>query len=159
MKAILFVSFGLIAVSAQGQVTFTKDVAPILQEHCQVCHRPDTFAPMSLLTWEETRPWAKSIRQKVAAREMPPWYVDKSVGVRHFKNDASLSDQEIATIVKWVDAGSPKGDPKDMPKPASSLTRTSGTWARPISSLLCRRTRLCRRRGRTGGSTFWPTRA
>ncbi|HTA47341.1 MAG TPA: hypothetical protein VK789_33085 [Bryobacteraceae bacterium] len=117
MKAILFVSFGLIAVSAQGQVTFTKDVAPILQEHCQVCHRPDTFAPMSLLTWEETRPWAKSIRQKVAAREMPPWYVDKSVGVRHFKNDASLSDQEIATIVKWVDAGSPKGDPKDMPKP------------------------------------------
>src|SRR6516165_11241021 len=78
--------------SAQGQVTFTKDVAPILQEHCQVCHRPNTFAPMSLLTYEDVRPWAKSIRLKVLAREMPPWYIDKNIGVRHFKNDASLSD-------------------------------------------------------------------
>lgn len=115
MRTLFLASVGLIAVSAQGQVTFTKDVAPILQEHCQVCHRPDTFAPMSLLTYEEARPWAKSIRQKVAAREMPPWYIDKTIGVRHFKNDASLSDQEIATIVKWVDAGSPKGNPADMP--------------------------------------------
>jgi hypothetical protein len=117
VRTTLFLSIGLIAVSARGQVTFTKDVAPILQEHCQVCHRPDTFAPMSLLTYEEARPWAKSIRQKVLAREMPPWYIDKTVGVRHFKNDASLSDQEIATIEKWVDAGSPKGNPADMPPP------------------------------------------
>jgi hypothetical protein len=117
MRTILFLSIGLSALGAQAQVTFTKDVAPILQERCQVCHRPDTFAPMSLMTYEEVRPWAKSIRQKVAAREMPPWYIDKNVGIRHFKNDVSLSDQEIATIVKWVDSGAPKGNPADMPKP------------------------------------------
>jgi hypothetical protein len=119
LKTILFLSIGLSAAGAQAQVTFTKDVAPILQERCQVCHRPDTFAPMSLMTYEEVRPWAKSIRQKVAAREMPPWYIDKNVGIRHFKNDVSLSDQEIATIVKWVDSGAPKGNPADMPKPRS----------------------------------------
>jgi len=117
MKTILFVSLGLTTVCAQGQVTFTKDVAPILQEKCQSCHRPDTFAPMSLLTYEEARPWAKSIKQKVVAREMPPWYIDKTVGVRHFKNDVSLTDQEIATIVKWADGGAVKGDPRDMPQP------------------------------------------
>src|SRR4051812_3680560 len=86
-------------------VTFTKDVAPILQNHCQVCHRPNTFAPMSLLTYEDARPWAKAIKQKVAAREMPPWFIDKNVGIQHFSNDVSLSDEEIATIVNWVDAG------------------------------------------------------
>ncbi len=102
---------------AQGQVTFSKDVAPILQARCQVCHRPDTFAPMPLLTYEDARPWAKSIKLKVLAREMPPWYIDKNVGVRHFKNDVSLSDAEIATIVKWVDSGAPQGNPADMPPP------------------------------------------
>ncbi len=103
--------------TAAGQVTFTKDVAPILQSRCQVCHRPDTFAPMSLLTYEDARPWAKSIKLKVLAREMPPWYIDKNVGIRHFKNDVSLSDEEIATIVKWVDGGAPKGNSADMPPP------------------------------------------
>lgn len=117
MRTVLLLSVGLTAAYAQGQVTFTKDIAPILQEKCQSCHRPDTFAPMSLLTYEEARPWAKSIRQKVVAREMPPWYIDKTVGIRHFKNDVSLTDQEIATITKWVDSGAPKGDPKDMPAP------------------------------------------
>jgi hypothetical protein len=106
-----------VAASAQGQVTFTKDVAPILQQHCQVCHRPDTFAPMSLLTYEEARPWAKSIKQKVVAREMPPWYIDKNVGIHNFKNDVSLTDQEIATLVKWADNGAAKGNPADMPPP------------------------------------------
>ena len=115
--ALALTSVALAAASAQGQVTFTKDVAPILQEHCQVCHRPNTFAPMSLLTYEDVRPWAKSIRLKVLAREMPPWYIDKNIGVRHFKNDASLSDAEIATVVNWVDAGAPKGDPAHMPPP------------------------------------------
>jgi hypothetical protein len=103
--------------SAPQPPTFTKDVAPILQEHCQMCHRPDTFAPMSLLTYEEARPWARSIRQKVSAREMPPWYIDKNVGIRHFKNDVSLTDKEIATIVSWVDGGAPKGNPAEMPAP------------------------------------------
>ena len=105
------------AALAQEQVTFTKNVAPILQEHCQVCHRPDTVAPMSLLTYEQARPWAKAIKAKVAAREMPPWFIDKNVGVQHFDNDTSLTDQEIATIVKWVDAGAPQGNPADMPPP------------------------------------------
>jgi len=109
---------GLVAAAqGQPQVTFTKDVAPILQEKCQTCHRPDTFAPMSLLTYEEARPWAKSIKAKILAHEMPPWYIDKNVGVRHFKNDASLSEEQIATIVQWVDSGAPKGNPADLPPP------------------------------------------
>jgi hypothetical protein len=99
------------------QVTFTKDIAPILQNKCQVCHRPGTFAPMSLLTYEEARPWARAMKEKVLAREMPPWHIDKNVGVRHFKNDRSLSDDEIATIVKWVDGGAQKGNPAEMPPP------------------------------------------
>jgi len=99
------------------QVTFTKDVAPILQRSCQNCHRPDSIAPMSLLTYEEARPWAKSIKQNVVTHEMPPFYVDKNVGIHDFKNDVSLSDAEIATIAKWVDEGSPKGNPSDMPPP------------------------------------------
>ena len=115
MRIFLPATIVLIAASAQAQVTFTKDIAPILQARCQSCHRPNTFAPMSLLTYEEVRPWAKSIKQKVVAREMPPWYIDKNVGVRHFKNDVSLSDQQIATITQWVDSGAPKGDAKDMP--------------------------------------------
>jgi hypothetical protein len=115
MRIFLPATIALFAASLQAEVTFTKDVAPILQARCQSCHRPDTFAPMSLLTYEEARPWAKSIRQKVVAREMPPWYIDKNVGVRHFKNDVSLTDHEIAIITQWVDGGALRGDPKDMP--------------------------------------------
>src|SRR5579871_562731 len=102
---------------AQNSVTFSKDVARIFQAHCQVCHRAGQIAPMSLLTYEETRPWARSIRQKVLAREMPPWFIDKNIGVQHFSNDVSLSEQEIATVVKWVDAGAPQGNPSDLPAP------------------------------------------
>jgi hypothetical protein len=98
-------------------VTFTKDVAPILQKSCQNCHRPGSVAPMSLLTYQEARPWARSIRQKVANREMPPWHIDRNIGITKFKDDPSLTDQEIATITKWVDSGAPQGDPKDMPPP------------------------------------------
>src|ERR1700691_85410 len=97
--------------------TFSKDIAPILQEKCQECHRPNSLAPMSLITYEETRPWAKSVKLRVMTRQMPPWHIDKTVGVREFKNDMSLSDEQIATIVRWVDAGSPQGDPRDMPAP------------------------------------------
>src|SRR5579862_3610889 len=74
-------------------VTFTKDIAPIFQEKCQECHHKGSMAPMSLVTYEETRPWAKAIRQRVIARQMPPWHIDKTVGVRDFKNDMSLSDE------------------------------------------------------------------
>jgi hypothetical protein len=115
--AVLSVDPAVQAQPARAAVTFTRDVAPILQDKCQVCHRPDSIAPMSFLTWEETRPWAKSIKERVATRQMPPWHIDKSVGIQKFKNDRSLSDEQIATIVRWVDAGSPRGDAKDMPPP------------------------------------------
>ena len=72
---------------------------------------------MSLVTYEETRPWAKSIKQRVVTRNMPPWHLDKTVGIQQFQNDMSLSDEQIAMIARWVDAGAPLGDPKDMPPP------------------------------------------
>jgi hypothetical protein len=102
---------------SQTQVvpTFSKDVAPIFQNKCEACHRVDSIAPMSLVTYQETKAWAKNIRERVIARTMPPWGIDKSVGIQHFANDRSLSDKEIETIVKWVDGGSPQGDPKDLP--------------------------------------------
>lgn len=96
-------------------VTFSKDIIPIFQEKCQTCHRKDSMAPMSLVTYEETRPWAKAIRERVASRQMPPWHIDKTVGIQHFVNDRSLNDDQIRTIVRWVDAGAPQGDPKDAP--------------------------------------------
>src|SRR5262245_38917512 len=83
--------------------TFTKDVAPILQDKCEACHRPDSIAPMSLVTWQEARPWARSIRARVSDHTMPPWNIDKTVGVQKFKNDRSLTDEQVETIVKWVD--------------------------------------------------------
>ena len=97
------------------QVTFAKDIAPIFQEKCQECHRVGSMAPMSLVTYEETRPWAKSIRQRVISHQMPPWHIDTTVGVQHFKNDMSLSEAQIGAIVRWVDSGAPAGNPKDMP--------------------------------------------
>jgi hypothetical protein len=100
---------------ATAAVTYSKDIAPIFQAKCEECHRKGTSAPMSLATFEEVRPWAKSIKQRVATRNMPPWHIDQTVGIQHFANDRSLSDAQIAAIVKWVDEGSPKGDPKDMP--------------------------------------------
>jgi hypothetical protein len=97
--------------------TFTKDIAPIFQEKCEACHRPDSIAPMSLKTYAETRPWARSIKARVADHQMPPWHIDRTVGIQKFKNDRSLSDDQIDTIVRWVDAGAPQGDVKDMPPP------------------------------------------
>src|SRR2546422_5768158 len=107
------------APAKQGtrQVTFTKEVAPILQRSCQNCHRPDSMAPMSFLTYEDVRPWARAIKQKVSAREMPPWYIDRTVGITKFIDDPSLTDQEIQTIVAWVDGGAQRGSPADMPPP------------------------------------------
>ncbi len=96
-------------------LTFARDVAPIFQEKCEVCHRPGNIGPMSLVTYEEVRPWLRSIKARVAGREMPPWHLDKGVGIQKFINDRSLSDAEIDTIVRWVDTGAPRGDMKDMP--------------------------------------------
>jgi hypothetical protein len=98
-----------------GAVTFAKDVAPILQAKCQVCHQPNSIAPMSLLTYEDAKKFAPLIKARVQARTMPPWHIDKSIGIQEFKNDRSLTDEQINTIVSWVDAGAPLGDAKDMP--------------------------------------------
>ena len=122
LGAALAVSGLAIAADAPNLVTFAKDVAPILQEKCQTCHQPGSIAPMSLITYDETRPWARSIKLRVASRQMPPWHIDKSVGVQKFKNDISLSDAQIDTIVRWVDSGAPLGNPNDMPKPKPLLT-------------------------------------
>jgi hypothetical protein len=97
------------------QVTFTKDVAPILYRDCIRCHRPGEIAPMSLLSYTDARPWARSMKERVSKHEMPPWFLDKNIGIQKYKNDPSLSDAEIDTIVKWVDAGAPQGNPADMP--------------------------------------------
>lgn len=102
---------------ARTQVTFAKDVAPIFQRACQNCHRPGSVAPMSLMTYEDARPWARSIKARVASRAMPPWDIDRNVGIQEFKNDPSLSDAEVETIVKWVDAGATLGNPADLPAP------------------------------------------
>lgn len=98
-------------------VTFSKDIAPIFQKSCDHCHHAGTSAPMSLVTYSDARPWARSIKERVARRDMPPWHLDKTVGIRQYKNDISLADDEIATIVKWVDGGAPQGNPADLPPP------------------------------------------
>ena len=105
------------AATSSTPVTFSKDVAPILQKACQNCHHPGAIAPMSLLTYQDARPWARSIKQKVTTREMPPWYIDRHVGITSFKGDPSLTDAEIAVISRWVDQGAPAGNPADMPPP------------------------------------------
>src|ERR1700719_441391 len=111
---------------AREPVTFSKDVAPILQAKCQECHQPNSIAPMSLITYQDVRPWARSIRDRVSTRQMPPWHIDPSVGIQKFKNDMSLSDTQIDTIVRWVDGGALEGDPKDLPAPKPLVT--SNEW-------------------------------
>ncbi|MCY4635355.1 MAG: hypothetical protein OXG04_12765 [Acidobacteria bacterium] len=101
--------------------TFSRDIAPILQRSCQKCHRPSSLAPMSLISYEEVRPWARAIKFRTGLRDkpgvMPPWYIEKNIGIQRFKDDWSLSDDEIATIARWADNGAPQGDPADMPEP------------------------------------------
>jgi len=101
------------ATSMEGVPTYTRDVAPILYKNCTQCHRPGEIAPMSLLTYEDARPWAKAIRDEVGEGHMPPWHADAPHGT--FLNDRSLTQAEKDTIVKWASNGAPKGDPKDMP--------------------------------------------
>jgi hypothetical protein len=119
--ALLAAVFPVLSAAAElasnRPVTFAKDIAPILQEKCQSCHRAGSIAPMSLLTYEQTRPWAKAIKERVVSRTMPPWHLDKTVGIQEFQNDMSLSDSQIHDIARWVDAGAPLGDPKDLPAP------------------------------------------
>ena len=117
VSMIVIGTVGAPAKALAQDVTFSKDVAPILQRSCQNCHRPGSVAPMSLLTYEDARPWARAIKQKVETRVMPPWTIDRTVGIQKFKADRSLSGADIATIVKWVDGGARQGNPADLPKP------------------------------------------
>jgi hypothetical protein len=123
----VLVAAALLPISANAQVTlasnqddvvtFTRDVMPILQQNCQLCHQPGSIGPMSLMTYEEVRPWAQVIKMRVIEREMPPYHYDTDVGIQQLKHDRRLSEREIATIARWVDQGSERGDPADLPPP------------------------------------------
>src|ERR1700692_24500 len=112
----LLFAFSSAAATNPSPVTFTRDVAPVLQKNCQGCHRPGEAAPFSLLSYEQARPWAKAMKEAVRLKKMPPWLADPHYG--RFSNDRSLSRKEIETIAAWAEAGAPEGDPKDMPAPA-----------------------------------------
>ncbi len=101
------------SANVSRQVTFSKEIAPIFNAKCAECHRPGDSAPFSTLTYKEVRPWAKSIKEKVVNRTMPPWHADPHFG--NFKNDRTLSQKEIDTIVAWVDGGAVEGNAKDLP--------------------------------------------
>jgi len=117
----LFTAFGIIscltasAATNPPQVTFSKDVAPILAKNCQGCHRPGEAAPMALLTYQQARPWAKAIKEAVLLKKMPPWFADPHYS--KFRNDRSMAQKDIDTLVAWADLGAPEGNPKDLPKP------------------------------------------
>ena len=127
-----------VPATATPEVTFTKDIAPILQRSCQSCHRPGSVAPMSLLTYEEARPWARAMKTRTSLQGkpdgMPPWFLEKNVGIQRYKGDISLSNDEIAKIAKWADSGAPRGNPAECRRRSSSWERTSGRLERPISS-------------------------
>jgi len=128
------------SAGAAGGVTFTKDIAPLLQRKCQSCHRPDSVAPMSLLTYEDARPWARAMKTKTGLRgqrgAMPPWGIEKDIGIQQFKNDRSLTEEEIATIAKWADSGAPRGDPAHMPPPLKFAD--ADTWSIGVPDLVLR---------------------
>ena len=109
----------LSAASVPQTVTYSKDVAPILQNNCEGCHRPGEAAPMSFRNYKETRPWAAAISEAVTLKKMPPWFADPKYG--HFANDRSLKQQDIDTLVAWAKTGSKEGNPKDLPKPVAFL--------------------------------------
>jgi hypothetical protein len=113
LLSVFFIAQQISSAKVAKQVTFSKEVAPIFNAKCAECHRPGEGAPFSTLTYKEARPWAKSIREKVINRTMPPWHADPHIG--QFKNDRSLTQQEIDTIVAWVDQGAKEGNPKDLP--------------------------------------------
>src|SRR5688572_13591614 len=99
--------------SAAGSPTFYRDVLPVLQKNCQSCHRPGEVAPMSLITFEQARPWARAMKSAVVSKQMPPWFADPAYG--HFANERRLSAREIDAISRWADAGAPAGNPSDAP--------------------------------------------
>jgi len=125
-------SFTLHAAPAAvpDEVTFTKDIAPILQRSCQNCHRPGGGGPMALISYEDVRPWARAIKQRTGigphAGVMPPWYLEKNIGIQKYKDDPSLNATEVAMVAKWADAGAPRGNPADMPP--ARVWEDANTW-------------------------------
>ena len=107
--------FSLLFAQQPNSINFAEHVAPIIYDNCVECHRPGSIAPMSLLDYETVRAWGPVIKDRVEKRSMPPYFIDKEVGVQSFEDDRSLSDQEIATIAVWVDSGSPQGDMNYLP--------------------------------------------
>jgi len=147
MKATILLSVGVVLLvmsgptvttSNENNVTFTKDVAPIFYKNCTGCHRPGEIAPMSLLTYNDARPWAKSIREKVANRDMPPWHADPKYG--EWRNDRRISQEAINTILAWVNNGAKEGDPKDLPPmpeytPGWKIGKPDQTFSAPEQSV------------------------
>ena len=128
---VIVLVFACAVVTPSSAQTFTKEVAPIFNKSCASCHHEGTVAPMSLMTYKDARPWARAIKERVLMRDMPPWHLDKTVGIRRYKNDISLSDRDIQTIVKWVDAGAPEGDLAAMPKPPTFASEDEWFTGRP----------------------------
>ena len=123
LSSIVFGVMAMVALPAadlmaqDAEVTYARDVAPILQQKCQICHQPNSVAPMSLLTYEQVRTYAPLIKMKVANRIMPPYHINRTVGIQGFKNDRGLTNEQIETIVTWVDQGAVYGDAADEPPP------------------------------------------
>jgi hypothetical protein len=115
---ILGAGFGVLGIAADlPPATFNKDVLPVLEKHCQGCHRPGQIAPMSFLSYQSTRPWAKAMKAALLTKKMPPWFADMNESHAHFLNDSSLTPSEIEVIARWADNGAPEGDAKDAPAP------------------------------------------
>ncbi len=131
--AMLFALASALPAAAQSTgrdaVTFAKDIAPIFQKNCQQCHQPNAIGPMPLTTFQEVRPWARAIKQKVVQGEMPPYRYDRHIGIQDLKEDLRLTEREIQTIVRWVDNGAPQGNPSDLPPPAKFPDPTKWAYA------------------------------
>jgi hypothetical protein len=125
---------GTVTPTATEPVTFTKHVAPILQQKCQVCHQPNSIAPMPLLTYQDAKDYADEIRQYVGARVMPPWHIDRTVGIHDFKNDRGLSDEQIATLLRWIDGGMAEGKREDMPPPVKFADPSEWQFAKQLGA-------------------------
>ena len=119
-----------LATAQEGSraITFSKDVAPIVQQNCQICHQPGQIGPMSLITYQDVRRYSRRIKDLVVNREMPPYQYDTDVGVQHLQNDWRLSEAEIQTIADWVDAGSPEGNPADLPARCAAHPAPGRRW-------------------------------
>ena len=140
--AILISGIAAMAATPYSNVTYYKDVLPIMQKNCQSCHRPGEIAPTSFLTYESTRPWAEAIKEAVLTKQMPPSFTD--LRFRHFANERRLSEADIKTLAAWVDVGAPPGDPMDEPPPnewlgsSNLLPKVGGAMpaSRPVASFV-----------------------